>query len=146
MKVKQLKNRLIVCIFLVVIFGIIGGDAMAQPGEPEGFSGYAWGTPMEQMGALTYVGRDETGDMLYEKPLAAAHFGRARLAGIAYGFKNGRLALVTLKVDSMLQYLLLKDEAMKRYGNGEQVPGERYSYTWNAGNTRITLLGRFTES
>lgn len=143
---KHVKNGLIVCVFLAVIFGLIAGEAMASPGEPEGFGGYAWGTPMEQMGPLKYAGQDKAGSTLYEKPADTARFGPARLAGIEYGFKNGHLASVTIKVDSMLDYLLLKDEAEKRYGNGEQVPGEKYSYTWSVQNTRITLVGRFTES
>jgi len=61
-------------------------------------------------------------------------------------FRDGRLTGVTFKVNSMLQYLLMKDEAFRRYGTGEPIAGEKDSYTWNAENTRITLTNRFTET
>jgi hypothetical protein len=144
MKVKY-KYWLITFIFLTVSFGMIGRSA-AFPGEPRGFGGFTWGTAREDLGLMKYVGTDDAGNLLYEKPGDVPCFGRARLAAVEYGFKNGRLAVVTLKVDSLLQYLLLQDETVKRYGHGEEIAGQKESYTWSGANTRISLVGHFAES
>ena len=95
---------------------------------------------------MVYAGKDDAGNELYETTGAEHHYGSAHVAAVEYVFSDGRLVEVTFKVNSMLQYLLMKDEAFRRYGKGEPVAGEKDSYTWNGENTRITLTNRFTES
>jgi hypothetical protein len=120
--------------------------ASAFPGEPRGFDGLTWGAPRESLGAMVYAGKDDAGNQLYQRAGAEQHFGSARVSAIEYAFRDGRLAGITFKVNSMLQYLLMKDEAIRRYGKGEPIAGEKDSYAWNGENTRITLTNRFTES
>ena len=122
------------------------GRAGAFPGEPRGFDGFTWGTSRESLGPMVYAGKDDAGNELYETTDAEHHYGSAHVAAVEYVFSDGRLVGVTLKVNSMLQYLLMKDEAFRRYGKGEPVAGEKDSYAWNGENTRITLSNRFTES
>ena len=122
------------------------GRAEAFSGEPRGFEGFTWGTPRASLGPMVYAGKDDAGNELYDTTGGDHHYGRARVAVIEYVFRSGRLTGVTFKVNSMLQYLLMKDEAFRRYGTGEPIAGEKDSYTWNGENTRITLTNRFTET
>jgi hypothetical protein len=145
MKYKS-RYRLIACAFAVIFLGLMVGQTTAAPGAAKGSDGFPWGASREDLGPLKYIGRDESGNVLYEKPGDAGYYGRARVSGIEYGFRNERLAIAIFKVDSLLQYLLLKDEAIKRYGKGEDIPGAKDSYTWNRENTTISLVGHFAES
>ena len=125
---------------------VLPGAAVAFPGEPRGFEGFNWGIKKEDLGNMKYVGRDSSGMVLFEKDGGEDHFGKAKIAGIEYGFRDGRLAAVRVRVDSLLQYLLVKDEAAKRYGAGGKMPGGEEDYVWYGEETEITLVGRFTES
>lgn len=136
---------LIIFAFLTIYFCMIGQSA-AFPGEHLGFGGFVWGTPREDLGQVKYVGTDDAGNMLYERPGDIPSFGRARLAAIEYGFINGRLAFVTLRVDSLLQCLLVQDETVKRYGKGQEIAGQNDGYVWNGADTHIALVGHFTRS
>ena len=131
--------------FAAVLFAGIG-QAPAFQGEPRGFGGFVWGTPRENLGSMTHVGTDCAGNVTYRRQGETADFGRARLAAIEYGFRDGRLAGVTLRVDSLFQYLLMKDEAIRRYGEGEEISGQRDSYVWSGENTYISLVSHFTDS
>lgn len=131
--------------FLAALFMLVGQSA-AFPGEPPGFDGYNWGTPREKFGAMRYVGTDETGNALYERPGSATYYGRALITAVELGFKDGRLAAVTLRVNSLLQYLLMKEEALRRYGKGEEIAGQKDSYVWSGEKSVITLVGHFTDS
>lgn len=131
---------------LLGVFLAAAGRAAAFPGEPRGYDGFAWGTARESLGPMVYAGKDDAGNELYETTGAEHHYGSARVKAVEYVFRGGRLVGVTFKVNSMLHYLLLKDEAFRRYGMGEPIAGEKDSYAWNGENTRITLTNRFTES
>ncbi len=122
------------------------GEGAAFPGEPEGFGGLTWGTPKEALEPVRYVGTDNDGILLYERAGDEPYFGRARLVAIQYGFKDGRLATGTLKVDSLLQYLLMKEEALRRYGRGRELTKMKDGYVWNGERTQISLVGNFSDS
>ncbi|MBP1747684.1 MAG: hypothetical protein H6Q52_223 [Deltaproteobacteria bacterium] len=143
------KKYGVIALALFACFALLfctGGESAAFPGEPAGFSGLTWGTPIDVLESLKYVGTDSAGMSLYERAGDELFFGRARLAAIEYGFENGRLAAVSLKVDSLLQYLLMKEEAFRRYGRGEELPGGEDSYVWNGDNTKISLISNFVVS
>ena len=107
------------------------------PGRTAGFAGLAWGTPIDAFESMRYVGTKVPVCRCTRRPAMRSYFGRARLSAIEYGFKDGRLAAVTLKVNSLLQYLLMKEEAFGRYGKGEEMAGRKDSYVWNGENTQI---------
>ena len=139
--------------FTVVLTGawiassfVMVGIVAAFPGEPRGFDGFNWGIAREGLGRTRCVGKDASGMMVFERQDEEGRFGSAKIAAIEYGFRDGRLVAVRIKVDSLLQYLLLKDEATKRYGTGGEMPGRTDSYIWSGGQTEITLVGSFTES
>lgn len=129
---------------------ITASVAMAEAGgfrgEPRGFDGFSWGMSQDKLGQMRYVGKDASGTILFERQGEESHFGKAKIASIDYGFKDGRLTAVRIKVDSLLQYLLLNEEATKRYGAGVEMPGKKGSYFWRGEQTEITLVGNFTES
>lgn len=124
------------------------GRSEAFPGEPEGFGGLIWGTPKEAAGSMRYVGTESGDILLYERSNDGdeLYFGQARLIAVQYGFKDGRLATVTLRVNSLLQYLLMKEEAVRRYGKGQEMAERKDSYAWNGEHTQILLVADFTES
>lgn len=141
---RRLIAALALALFAALFCGI--GRLAAFQGEPQGFDGFAWGAAREDLGSMTYVRTDCAGDALYEKQGGAPHYGRARLAAIEYGFRDGRLTGVTLRVNSLFQYLLMKEEARKRYGEGDELAGRKDSYVWSGENTRILLVSRFADS
>lgn len=147
MKLKHARRMIIVMMLALLgpLFAGIGRLGAFQ-GEPQGFGGFAWGTPKEELGTMRYVRTDCAGNALYEKQGEVPHWGRARLTAIEYGFREGRLAGVTLRVNSLFQYLLMKEEALKRYGEGGEVAGRKDSYAWNGENTSISLTSRFADS
>lgn len=151
MKITKFKQQFVVlalaslvCFALFICAGI--ARAAAAEGEPEGFAGLRWGTPMEGLQPMKYIGTDTAGIALYERPGDDHVYGGARVNSIEYGFKNGRLAMVTLKVNSLLHYLLMKEEAFRRYGEGEELAGRTDSYVWKGAATEISLISDFVIS
>lgn len=130
---------------LGVLFCAKGG-ALAFPGEPEGFGGLTWSAPRTEIEYLRYKDTDSAGMSIYVKPDHEPFFGQARLTSVEYGFIDGRLASVTLRVDSLLQYLLMKEEAFRLYGKGIELAGREGSYVWTGDNTEISLISNFVIS
>ena len=95
---------------------------------------------------MRQIGTDSEGFSLYERPGDEMSFGPARVVAILYGFKDGKLATVTLKVNSLLQHLLMKEEALRRYGKGEELGEGKGGYIWSGGRTQIALVGHFSDS
>ena len=95
---------------------------------------------------MKYIGTDSAGIALYERPGDDLVYGGAGLSSIEYGFRNGRLAMVTLKVNSLLHYLLMKEEAFRRYGEGEELAGRTDSYVWKGDSTEMSLVSDFVIS
>ena len=123
-----------------------GVELAAFPGEPEGYGGVTWGTRIDALKPLRYAGTDGSGVALYERPGEELIYGRAKLIAIEYGFENGRLTTVTLKVDSLPQYLLMKEEAFKRYEEGKQLAGHEDSYSWSGEIAEVLLMDKFVVS
>lgn len=51
-----------------------------------------------------------------------------------------------LKADSLLQYLLVKEEAFRGFGKSTELAGQEDSYVWNGDRTEISLIGNFVMS
>ncbi|NLT22371.1 MAG: hypothetical protein GXX82_04925 [Syntrophorhabdus sp.] len=135
-----------VCIPLVVFVFFAAASAEAFQGEPDGYGGLSWGTELESLaGSMEYVGtRKETPDTaVYRRARDDLGFGRARLTAIEYGFTAGRLTVVTLKVDSLLQYLLVKEEALRRFGTGREEDPRAERFIWEGDRTTIRLVSAF---
>jgi hypothetical protein len=101
---------------------------------------------MEGLESMKYIGTANTGIALYERPGDDLVYGGARLSSIEYGFRDGRLAMITLKVNSLLHYLLMKGEAFRRYGEGDKLAGRTDSCAWKGDSMEISLISDFVIS
>ena len=64
------KKYGVIALALFACFALLfctGGESAAFPGEPAGFSGLTWGTPIDVLESLKYVGTDSAGMSLYER-------------------------------------------------------------------------------
>jgi hypothetical protein len=136
-----------VSLLALVLFAAAAGGAFQ--GEPDGYGGLSWGTPLESLaGSMEYAGtlKEHPDTTVYRRAQDDLIFGRARLKTIEYGFTNGRLTVVTLKVDSLLQYLLMKEEALKRFGPGREGDARAESLKWESDRTSTRLVSAFEVS
>ncbi|HNT44437.1 MAG TPA: hypothetical protein PKN85_08240 [Syntrophorhabdaceae bacterium] len=132
-------------VLIVVLLLLAAASVGAFPGEPDGYNGIPWGTPLESLTSMEYAGpgKDSPGTALYRRVTDDLTFGKARLTRIEYGFVAGRLTAVTLKVDSLLQYLLMKEEAVRRFGPGTEADPRAERLIWEGDSTTIRLVSAF---
>jgi len=144
-----MNSRLaVICLGLAMAAAVVfaaADSACAFQGEPDGYNGIAWGTPLDRLGSLEYVGRhnDEPDVALYRRSGDELTFGKARLTAIEYGFANGRLSVVTLRVNSLLHYLFMKEEAIRRFGPGKAADPHAEGYVWEGEQTTVRLKSAF---
>lgn len=127
---------------------VLAGSAGAFQGEPDGYNGIPWGSPLKGLESMERVGtqKDAPDISLYRRAGDDLSFGRARLTGIEYGFSAGRLTAVTLKVDSLLHYLFLKEEAFIRFGKGKEMDPRAEMFIWEGDRTTMRLISAFEMS
>lgn len=145
------RRLAVICLGIVVAATAVfagAGCASAFPGEPDGYSGIAWGTPLDRLSSMEYVGKqkDEPDIELYRRRGDDLTFGKARLTAVEYGFADGRLSLVTLRVNSLLHYLLMKEEAIRRFGPGKETDPHAERYIWEGERTTVRLKSAFDMS
>lgn len=143
---RKPRNAGAACIPLVVLVLFAAAGAGAFQGEPDGYGGLSWGTHLEGlMGSMEHMGT-RTGPpdtTVYRRVQDDLVFGRARLTAIEYGFTAGRLTVVTLKVDSLPQYFLVKEEALRRFGPGREEDPRAERFKWEGDRTTIRLVSGF---
>lgn len=124
------------------------GSGHAFKGEPDGYNGISWGTPLDRLSSMEHVGRqdDEPDTELYRRGGDDLTFGKARLTAVEYGFTNGQLSVVTLRVNSLLQYLLMKEEAIRRFGPSKEADPHAERYIWEGERTTVRLKSAFDMS
>lgn len=129
---------------LTFLFLAVAG-AGALRGEPDGYNGLSWGTPLESLGSMEYAGtgKEAPGTAVYRRATDDLVFGEARLKAIEYTFTTGRLTAIKLKVDSLLQYLLMKKEALRRFGPGREADPRAERFIWEGDRTTIRLVSAF---
>lgn len=120
----------------------------AFQGEPDGYGGITWGTPLESVASMEYIGRQkgEPDVLLYRRAGENLFYGRARLTSIDYGFDRRLLTTVTLRVNSLLQYLLMKEEALSRFGKGKEADAFSERFIWEGERTTIRMVSAFDMS
>jgi hypothetical protein len=141
----------VICLGLVMAAAAVSagaGSAHAFQGEPDGYNGISWGAPLDGLSSMEYVGRqnDEPDTELYRRSGDDLTFGKARLTAVEYGFTNGQLSMVTLRVNSLLQYLLMKEEAIRRFGPGKEADPHAERYIWEGERTTVRLKSAFDMS
>jgi len=145
------RRRAFVVIVMMVSAAIFLADECrvgAFQGEPDGYGGISWGTPLESVASMEYIGKqkDAPAILLYRRAGDNLFYGKARLKSIDYGFEGGLLTTVTLRVNSLLQYLLMKEEAFSRFGKGKDVDPFSERFAWEGERTTRMLVSAFDMS
>lgn len=107
-----------------------------------GYLGLKWGQPPSQIDGLVFLETDPAygGVRQYIWPKAKMRFGRARVDNIYYGFWQDGLYTILIEVSNSLDFLDLKAEAFRRYGERDSQDGHKEKYRWTNGGTDRLLV------
>ena len=109
-------------------------------GDDSGHLGLKWGQPLSQFEGLALVGTDPAygGVQQYSQAQQKSRFGRASVDNIFYGFWQGRLYTILVETSNYLDFMDLKAEAFRRYGEGRQDGDREETYRWSGqGSDRL---------
>jgi len=112
--------------------------APRQPADQDaGYLGLKWGQPPSQIDGLVLVETDPAygGVKQYSRPKSKKRFGRARVDSIYYGFWQGGLYTILIEVSNPLDYMDLKAEAFRRFGEVSSEGDNPEKYRWKSGGT-----------
>lgn len=122
-------KRILVTLAILLAFAatpFAQGFNAAPP--PEDFRGMVWGTSIDNLPDLAPV-QEEGFPNTYFRRDEDLSMGQARLISIAYYFKDDRLYRVGVAYKGGTNHFFLKEQLMKRYGNGRQI-GARQGWVW----------------
>ncbi|MEE4113791.1 MAG: hypothetical protein V2I40_13320, partial [Desulfobacteraceae bacterium] len=117
--------------------GFSAADQPRRPPSPTaddtGYLGLKWGQPLSQVEGLVLVGTDPAygGVQQYAHAQRKTRFGRAHVDNIFYGFWQGRLYTILIETGNFLDFLDLKAEAFRRYGDGQREGDHEETYRWS---------------
>ncbi|WP_319407508.1 hypothetical protein [uncultured Desulfosarcina sp.] len=124
--------------------GVPAADQSHLPPSPAdsdtGFLDLRWGQPLSQFEGLTLVGSDPAygGVQQYINKQRKKRFGRASVDNIFYGFWQGRLYTILVETSNYLDFMDLKAEALRRYGEGRQEGDHEETVRWTGkGSDRL---------
>ncbi len=102
-------------------------------GDDGGYLDLKWGQPLSQFEGLALVGTDPAygGVQQYSQAPRKTRFGRARVDNIFYGFWQGRLYTILIETGNFLDFLDLKAEVFRRYGEGQREGDHEEKYRWS---------------
>jgi hypothetical protein len=109
-------------------------------GDDSGYLDLRWGQPLSQFEELTLMGTDPAygGVHQYTQKMRKKRFGRARVDNIFYGFWHGGLYTILVETSNFLDFMDLKAEAFRRYGEGTQEGDHEEKYRWRGkGSDRL---------
>ncbi len=101
--------------------------------EDSGYLDLKWGQPLSQFEGMALVGTDPAygGVQQYSQAQRKTRFGRARVDNIFYGFWQGQLYTILIETGNFLDFLDLKAEAFRRYGEGQREGDHEEKYRWS---------------
>jgi hypothetical protein len=123
---------------------LIDAPAADQPraspsptGDLTGHLDLRWGQPIAQFEGLAHVGTDPAygGVQQYSRKKHKQRFGRARVDNIFYGFWQGGLYTILVETSNFVDFMALKAEAFRRYGQVKQEGDHEEKYRWRDGGT-----------
>jgi len=111
-------------------------------GRNAGYLGLQWGQAPSQIDGLEFLETDPAygGVRQYIRPKAKMRFGRASVDNIYYGFWQDGLYTILVEVSNSLDFLDLKAESFRRYGERESQEGHPEKYRWTTGGTDRLLV------
>ena len=116
---------------------IPGADRPLSPPVPTGgdvgYLGLKWGQPLSQFEGLVFVGTDPAygGVQQYSQAERKRRFGRTSVDNIFYGFWQGGLYTILVETSNYLDFMDLKAETFRRYGQGLQEGDHEEKYRWS---------------
>ena len=101
-------------------------------GDAAGYLDLRWGQPPSQVEGLKHVATDPAygGVQQYTTKKQTQRFGRARVDAIFFGFWREGLYTILVEVSNYPDFLDLRAEAFRRYGNIRPTPGYLEHYRW----------------
>lgn len=128
------------------------GQPLSPPsptGDDSGYLGLKWGQPLSQIDGLALVGTDPAygGVQQYAYVQRKKRFGRAHVDNIFYGFWQGGLYTILVETSNFLDFMDLKAEAFRRYGEGRQESDHEEKYRWtDEGSDRLLAYDHDTDT
>ena len=113
--------------------------SLATSDDP-GYLDLIWGQPFSQFEGLALVGTDPAygGVQQYSHVQPKKRFGRAGVDNIFYGFWQGELYTILVETSNFLDFMELKAEVFRRYGEGGQEGDREEKYRWSGkGSDRL---------
>ena len=106
-------------------------------GEDTGYLGLTWGQAPAQIDGLAFIETDPAygGVRQYIRPTAKKRFGRARVDNVYYGFWKEELYTILVEVSNYMDFMDLKAEAFRRYGQNSPLTHQDEKYRWTSGGT-----------
>ncbi len=106
-------------------------------GDDSGYLGLKWGQPLSQFEGLELAGTDPAygGVQQYSHAQRKRRFGRARVDNIFYGFWQDGLYTILVETSNYLDYLDLKAEVFRRYGECRQESDHEEKCRWSGQGT-----------
>lgn len=105
--------------------------------DDSGHLGLKWGQPLSQFEGLALVGTDPAygGVQQYSQTQQKRRFGRASVDNIFYGFWQGGLYTILVETSNYLDFMDLKAEVFRRFGEGRQEGDHDEKYRWSGQGT-----------
>jgi len=99
-----------------------------------GYLGLKWGLTTEQIDGLVFLETDPAygGGRQYIRPKVKLQFGRAQVDNIYYGFWQDGLYTILIEVSNYLDFMDLKAEAFRRYGEIDSQVDNPERFRWKA--------------
>ena len=116
---------------------IPAADQSLSPPSPtvddSGYLDLKWGQPFSQFEGLALVGTDPAygGVQQYSHVQPKKRFGRAGVDNIFYGFWQGGLYTILVETSNFVDFMELKAEVFRRYGEGGQEGDLEEKYRWS---------------
>jgi len=103
-------------------------------GQNAGYLGLQWGQTPSQIDGLMFVETDPAygGVRQYTRPKAKMQFGQASVDNIYYGFWQDGLYTILIEVSNYLDFMDLKAEAFRRYGEIDSQVDNPERFRWKA--------------
>ena len=109
--------------------------------DDPGYLDLRWGQPLSQFEGFALVGTDPAygGVQQYSHVQRKKRFGRAGVDNIFFGFWQGELYTILVETSNFVDFMELKAEVFRRYGEGGQEGDVEEKYRWS-GNGSDRLL------
>lgn len=124
-------------------------SAPSPTGDDSGYLGLKWGQPLSTFEDLALVDTDPAygGVQQYTHPQRKKRFGRASVDNIFYGFWQGGLYTILVETSNFLDFMDLKAEAFRRYGERSSESDHEEKYRWtDKGSDRLLSYDHDTDT